>query len=119
MIVHEYGELLSFWRGDPTDGRLTLARANSRRASAGVDGKGQATVRDFDRPAEQWSTRRLDNVEENQGAQHRPTVDDPAEPPRHQDDGRDRRPPSAAGDHDSSEKSFVHSTLGWIDDSRQ
>ena len=110
VIVHEYGELLSFWRGDPTDGRLTQARANSRRAAAAAadddDDNARATVREFDSQAERWSTRRLRSVDDDRArsaAQQRPQ--------RHQDDGR---PASAAENRDAGEKSSVHSTLGWI-----
>ena len=122
VIVHEYGELLSFWRGDPTDGRLTRARASSLRA-AGTDIAGHASVRDFDHPPEQWSSNRLDAVEQppndsedNQSkSDTRPTTNtEPAEPMRHHDDDDCGRPASATEDHDISEKSLMHSTLGCI-----
>ena len=123
VVVHEYSELLSFWRGDPTGGQLTLVRANSRRA-AGADGEGEATVQDVSLPPEQWSTKLLDSVEQppNDGevnqsksvTQQPSKLDDPAEPVRQRHDDDDDRPASATDDHEMSEKTFVHSTLGWI-----
>jgi len=122
VVVHEYGELLSFWRGDPTDGQLTRARAKSLR-EAGVDEEGQATVRDFDLPPEQWSSSRLsttqepspnDNEDSKSTSERRPTsnINDPPEPVRRQ--GDDGRPASATAGHDISDKSLIHSTLGCV-----
>ena len=121
VVVHEYGELLSFWRGDPTDGKLTLARANSRRA-ASIDAE-LATVRDFDLPPEQWSrsdvVEQPPNDDENQSKSDTvqpPTDVDAVDPVSRQDDGNNARPAAAAAsdDRDMSDKSFVQNTLGWI-----
>ena len=123
VVVHEYGELLSFWRGDPTDGRLTRARANSRRA-AGADGEGEATVRDFNLPPEQWASDRVDTVEQSHKddedkkykseARPTPNIDDTPEATRHQEGDDDGRSASATDDRSISEKTLIHSTLGCI-----
>ena len=122
VIVHEYSELLSFWRGDPTDGRLTRARAKSLR----TDAAGQATVRNFDLAPEQWSSSRVDSqppAREDQNSRSEnagPTPNINDESARRHDDRRyddhdNRQPASAPADeHGVGEKTVVHSTLGYI-----
>ena len=114
VVVHEYGELLSFWRDDPTNGQLTRARANSRRAND-ADGQEPATVHDYDLPPEQWTSKRLSSVVEqpndaNQSKSETRQNDDRDESARRDD----VRSASATDDRDVSEKPVVDSTLGWI-----
>ena len=107
VVMHEYSELLSFWREDPTGGRLTLARATSRSAAVS-EREIQVTVRD-NIVAERWSSRQAGS-DEQAPENHQPKP----EPVRHQGDENDRSVSSSADDHDVSDKSFVRSTLGWV-----
>jgi len=116
VVVHEYGELLSFWRADPTDGRLTRARANSRRAVS-VNGDREATVHEFDLPPEQWSSRHLEPTtrdSDDSAAKSETKQDHPVESVRHHDDDDGRHTTSATDERDISEKSFVNNTLSCI-----